>query len=342
MLAILTASRLLLAAIRPFAPRPGAGKNGFALPATARIQYIHAPAGLANPFFFSARPADSCFGPPGGKRADHVSCRAFRRADPKPDGDCPNFAAGDCPNFAESSEQNGTVPLRRCADRRQNGTVPFSASVFGSALRRFLDLGVRDCPRPGPAAGGGTDRHAMVSGPRADGRPRHRVGGRVESAGDHGDAADAAARVRPQGLSRSGLFRHGVADRPAADHFATVRRGHDDRPLGSSTGRQGAGNRHRQRLPGGRVVRRGPRCLYDRNPGAASTRGRGNTLADGLQERTRQVGRRFSRLARGCAVRQDHRHLFARKGPAAAGRSAARRGADGDPARRALSAGRST
>jgi hypothetical protein len=60
--------------------------------------------------------------------------------------------------------------------------------------------------------------------------------------------------------------------------------------------------------------------------------------AAGLQQRAREGGRRLSRLARACPVRQDHRHLLSREGPAAAGRPAARRGADDHPRRRALPA----
>ena len=66
--------------------------------------------------------------------------------------------------------------------------------------------------------------------------------------------------------------------------------------------------------------------------------GHAHAQATGLQQRPHTVGRRLQRLARSGAVRQDHRHLLARKSAAAARRSAARRRADGRSRRRALSA----
>ena len=57
-----------------------------------------------------------------------------------------------------------------------------------------------------------------------------------------------------------------------------------------------------------------------------------------LRQRPRQGRRRLPGLARTRPVRQDHRHLLARKSAAGAGRATQGRRPDGDPRRRALSA----
>ena len=57
----------------------------------------------------------------------------------------------------------------------------------------------------------------------------------------------------PLDAAQARLSRHGPADRRRADHLAAVRRGLHDRGHRSAAERQGAGDRHRQRLPGGRA-----------------------------------------------------------------------------------------
>ncbi len=71
------------------------------------------------------------------------------------------------------------------------------------------------------------------------------------------------------------LLRHGPADRRRADHFAAVRRGLHDRGPRSAARRQGAGNRHRQRLSGGRAGQAGrARCTRSRSSRSWATRRR--------------------------------------------------------------------
>ncbi len=72
-------------------------------------------------------------------------------------------------------------------------------------------------------------------------------------------------RVRAAGAAEESLLRHGPADRRRADHLAAVHRGLHDRADRSPARRQRAGDRHRQRLPGGRAGETGPRGLYDRD-----------------------------------------------------------------------------
>ena len=60
----------------------------------------------------------------------------------------------------------------------------------------------------------------------------------------------------PADLRQYAYMRHGAADRRAADDLAAVHRGLHDRAARSQADRQGAGDRHRQRLSGGRAQRR--------------------------------------------------------------------------------------
>ena len=107
----------------------------------------------------------------------------------------------------------------------------------------------------------------------------------------------------------------------------------------SAADRPRAGNRHRQRLSGGRAQPAGEGGLLDRNRRVAGQARGANAQAAEVQECVHEDRRRLSRLAGAGAVRQDHRHLLAGKGAAAAGRSAQGRRPDDHSGRRALSAG---
>ena len=60
-----------------------------------------------------------------------------------------------------------------------------------------------------------------------------------------------------------------LPDRQRPNDLAAVRRRLHDRGHRSAADRQGARNRHRQRLPGGRAQPAGEGCLHDRNRRAA-------------------------------------------------------------------------
>ena len=79
----------------------------------------------------------------------------------------------------------------------------------------------------------------------------------------------AAARVRAAQSAGQRLLRHGLADRRRADDLAAVHRGLHDRATRSPADRQGAGDRHRQRLSGGRAQPAGQGGLHDRDRRAA-------------------------------------------------------------------------
>ena len=71
----------------------------------------------------------------------------------------------------------------------------------------------------------------------------------------------------------------------AADDLAAVHRGLHDRAARSAADRQGAGDRHRQRLPGGRAQPAGQGGLHDRNRRAAGRAGRADAQAAGVRQR---------------------------------------------------------
>ena len=90
--------------------------------------------------------------------------------------------------------------------------------------------------------------------------------------------------------------------------------------------RQGAGNRHRQRLSGGRAGRAGARGLHHRDRRAVGPQGGEDAETAALRQRARQGGRRLQGLAGARPLRQDHRHLLAGKGAAGLGRSNCKEG----------------
>ena len=99
-----------------------------------------------------------------------------------------------------------------------------------------------------------------------------------------------------------------------------------------------ARNRHRQRLPGGHSQPARARCLHDRNRRSAQQLAP-HELSSGLVTRMSTLAPAMAtRLDRGRAVRQNHRHLLAGRGPQAARGSTERRRPDGRSCRRAISA----
>ncbi len=104
----------------------------------------------------------------------------------------------------------------------------------------------------------------------------------------------------PLGQRRIRLLRHGAAHRRRPDHLAAVRRGLHDRGHRSAAGRQGAGDRHRQRLSGGRALQAGPRRLHDRDRPRAGPQGRKDARTAALRQRPREDRRRLPGLARTC------------------------------------------
>ena len=76
-------------------------------------------------------------------------------------------------------------------------------------------------------------------------------------------AVDAAVR----------LLRHGDSDRRGPDHLVAVHRGLHDRATTAHADGQGPGDRHRQRIPGGRAQRAGVESLLDRDRRAAGKTG---------------------------------------------------------------------
>ena len=102
-------------------------------------------------------------------------------------------------------------------------------------------------------------------------------------------------------------------------------RGLHDRADPAPAGRSRAGDRHRQRLPGGRAQRAGPRGLYHRDRRAAGTPCGKGPQATALRQRPRQGGRRLPGLAAARPVRQDHRHLLAREASRRPFKSSSRR-----------------
>ena len=163
--------------------------------------------------------------------------------------------------------------------------------------------------------------------------------GVTASAGDHGDASDAAARVRAGGARQLAYFDMALPigeQQTISPPFvvATMTAQLDPQPddkvleIGTGSGYQAA-------VLAGVVSEVYTIEIHEPLARTADA----DADAARLQERAHQARRRFSGLARACPVRQDHRHLFARKSPPAAGRSIARRGPNGHSARRALSAG---
>ena len=106
--------------------------------------------------------------------------------------------------------------------------------------------------------------------------------------------------------------------------------------------RQGLRGRHRLGLPGGDPLAAGQGRLLGRDPRAAGQAGRRGHQGAGLHQHPHPGRRRLRRLARGRAVRRDHRHLRPDEGPAAAGRAAQGGGPDGHPAGRPVRPGAST
>ena len=142
----------------------------------------------------------------------------------------------------------------------------------------------------------------------------------------------------PVERARARLSRHGAADRQQPDHLAAVHRrlhdrGHrsaaDDKVLeiGTGSGYQAA------------VLSPLVKDVYTIEIVEQLSKRATRTLKQlQLRKRPHARRRRLQGLARGRAVRQDHRHLLAGRSAAAAGRSAPRRRPDGRPRRRALSA----
>ena len=162
--------------------------------------------------------------------------------------------------------------------------------------------------------------------------------GREEPAGDRRHAGHAATRVHSGQALAQRLLRHGPADRRRADDLSALHRGLHDRGHRSAAQGQSPGNRHGQRLPGGRLERPGPGSLFDRDRPIARQAGRPDPQAAEVRERACQGRRRIPRLARTRPLRQDHRHLLSGKGAAGPGRPAQGGRADRDPRRPALSA----
>ncbi len=139
----------------------------------------------------------------------------------------------------------------------------------------LLQAAVLFCVVVADGLGGRLRRPAAANGRRGD------RGGRDQgSARDRIDARHAAARIRGRATSRpQRLLRHGAADRQRPNHLAAVRRGLHDRTARAAADRQGAGDRHRQRLPGGRAQPAGQRRLHDRDRQAAGRARRAHAQA---------------------------------------------------------------
>ena len=82
----------------------------------------------------------------------------------------------------------------------------------------------------------------------------------------------------PANQRRVRLSRHGPADRRRPDDLAAVHRGLHDAGDRSAAHRPRAGDRHRQRLPGGRAQPAGERRVHDRDRRAAQPAARRATL----------------------------------------------------------------
>ena len=120
-----------------------------------------------------------------------------------------------------------------------------------------------------------------------------------------------------QALPRS-VSRLCLADRLRADHQSADHRGDDDRSLAAHWRREGAGNRHRQRLSSGDPRRVGRRRLFDRASRRARPTGRIAITRPRLPQCFHQNGRRLAWLARRSTLRPDHCHRRRRGVPAAA------------------------
>ncbi len=187
------------------------------------------------------------------------------------------------------------------------------------------------------------EKHAAAAvartGPQPDGRRGGGRGGHQGPARHSGDARHPAAQVRAAQVHRAGLLGHVAAHRPAADDFAAHAGRLHDRATRSAAQRSRLGNRHRQRLPGGRAQFVGQGGVLDRNHRIARKARRAEAQAARIYQCVRQDRRRIPGLAGEGALRQDHRHLFAGKGAAAAGGSTQRRRANDHSGRRTIPAG---
>ena len=118
---------------------------------------------------------------------------------------------------------------------------------------------------PAPASAQTKADRAAGAGPQSDGAGRGDRRGHYKPTGDRLDAEDAAARVCLAQPGAIGLLRHVAADRRASDDLAAGDRRLHDGAARSAAERQGAGNRHRQRLSGGDAQPAGERGLLDRD-----------------------------------------------------------------------------
>ncbi len=112
-------------------------------------------------------------------------------------------------------------------------------------------------------------------------------------------------------MRRYAYFDIGTSDRRGPDHLVAVHRRLHDRATAAAADGQGPGDRHRQRISGGRAQQARVEGLFDRDRRVAGKTSGANAPPAGLQERRDENRRRLSGLGRTRALRQDHRHLLA-------------------------------